>query len=229
MTTHVRCATRISTLACVLLSTLALARPAHADPIAVTGGVLQGHITIREAFFTLTGQGFLLDGGLDEGFFSGFYDSCQLCQAGTTVDLSSRLDVGQGTARAIVDGVTYSRIWIDGSVGTFTTPSAQIEGSSSTALTLPFAFEGMVHGYASQDSRENGEAPLFTAMLLGSGLARGRLEYSTTEGGFFASPEIRYEFDAAQPVPEPATLLLCGFGVAAIGAARRRQRAARGG
>lgn len=47
-----------------------------------------------------------------------------------------------------------------------------------------------------------------------------RLEYSDFFQAVNALPELRYEFND----PEPATLLLCSAGAAAVGVMRRRRR-----
>jgi hypothetical protein len=62
--------------------------------------------------------------------------------------------------------------------------------------------------------------------LVGRGRLSVNYEGSTRPGLFgFADESIHYDFTAADPVPEPATLVLLTSGLA-LGAVRRRQQTA---
>jgi hypothetical protein len=91
--------------------------------------------------------------------------------------------------------------------------------------TSPFAFAGTLTAF-SDDSRSTA---LFTTALTGSGTAWIRFydfDPAIVDGNEVATVRYTFEADAA-PVPEPATLLLVGGGIAgALGARRRRMASA---
>ena len=212
---------RFSLPAIVLLIALGVATPVAAEPIVVTGGFLQVHTRIPEGSFTLTGADFFMTGGYD-GVFGSFSLECDFCESGTPVELDSQFEIRLSTGRAVVNGTTYPEVWFDGSFVAFDVPTARITGSESTFLVVPFTFHGLVRFLTVNPNVEPSD-PVFTATLSGSGRAIAQFTYVPDLGVFNAESEIRYEFDAADPVPEPATLLLCGSGLAALRLIRKRR------
>ena len=106
----------------------------------------------------------------------------------------------------------------------FETPSTPVSGTASRLLTVPFTFQSLVQFFAVDPFNEP-SAAIFSARLSGRGNASAFFQYVATDSVFHAEPEIRYDFgEIADPVPEPATMLLCGFGTAVLGVMRRRQR-----
>lgn len=84
------------------------------------------------------------------------------------------------------------------------------------AFRAPFSFTGSVRGF--ERDRE-----VFAADIIGAGEA---LEtFDVLDNGLFRLDDSRITFDFTggqpAPIPEPASLLLCGSGVAAVVARRR--------
>jgi hypothetical protein len=127
----------------------------------------------------------------------------------------------------VVDGTTYPQVYFDGMTGTFASPSFVVTGESTFTATQPFTYTGLVSGYLINPWVSGFTEPVFTKMLTGQGTASATfnfVRFAEGDGGaFFSVANPRYDFGEAAPVPEPATMLLCGGGAAFL-LLRRRLR-----
>lgn len=215
----------VAVLAISLAAVLAVPSVVRADPILVTGGFMASSINISEAMVRMQGDDFFLNVGV-EGFFSPLRTSCSPCVGEQDINLGGEFGnpVGGGSAR--VNGVDYPTIFIDGMTGTFTTPDTTLDFTDTQLVTVPFQYSGRVNGFLVNPFVEGFTDPVFSIDLLGSGTASAVIFAVVEEGTtFYSLSEIRYDFEPAgpAPIPEPATMLLCGFGTAALAVMRRRR------
>jgi hypothetical protein len=208
--------------ALVLMAVVALPRTAGAEPIAITSGHLETQVLLGLANLVFQGDGFLLDAGVD-GFRTSLAFGCTPCAPGTTVDLGGAFDLPRGQGTAVVDGVAYSQIFIDGMTGTFSSPSFQITGAGTVTVTRPFSYSGVVSGFVLDPFVHGPTEPVFTKELFGRGTATATFLFSDTEGPLFTAHDVRYDFSGTGTVPEPTTLLLCAPGSAVLAMRRRRK------
>ena len=208
------------------------ATPAFADPIRVT----DGHLTAASGGdFALSGErGLSLTGhvSVSTGIF-GPYQQCNAvpeCPEGTEVTLRSFWSGGDVSGTISFDGRTSPLNEFNGaSVGLEFSGSFVAPPLAPTAVvTAPFQLIPVGSG---SDLGSSFSIPgLGTHTLFGAGTA------TITLSGWAFSPSgdtslnrwsvnsVRYDFSAAEPVPEPATMLLVGIGMA--GVARRYAKVA---
>ena len=213
---------------CCLFAALAFPARAAADPIQVTGGALDmGNFM---GTLDITGErGFALYSRVDA--ISGLYwpwMQCNVpsCRPGTEVSLLARWSGSAISGPMSFEGETYDRVggFIDlaqASVeftGSFTAPPM---GPSATVMT-PFSFSGI---FTIPDEAGIGQ---IRHTLFGGGTATVQLVPNTSSlpgDPAWMVQSARYEFSAADPVPEPATLLMVGAGIAGVARRVRRKRA----
>lgn len=204
------------------------AATASADPISVTSGHLT--VTGTRGVFELFGESGLAISG-ETSAFSGVFapwsqcTSFPECPLGTNVSLRahwSGFDVRrgvltfEGTTYPVTDSGAFVALEFGGS---FVAPPF----AESAVVTAPFQLIP-----ATPSTGGSGFSLPFPDSALrplsGSGTATITLSpYPVAEfPNRWSVDSVRYEFAAAEPVPEPATLLLVAVGVA--GVARRVQR-----
>jgi hypothetical protein len=214
----------ITAVACAFLSP-ALVR---ADPVRISNGWLEAGGLDPSANAQLIGDNFLLAISMEA--FNARIQECFPCPAGTTVDLSGFFDRTRSAGDAVVDGVTYPQIFTDNSVGTFSSGTMTLIalGEPGTFMVmLPFTFTAIVSGQLLDPFIYGITDPVFTKTLVGRGTAAAEFLYgggSDSEPDLFFARRIRYDFSAAEPVPEPATLVLCGSVAIAALVSRRTRR-----
>ena len=209
-----------------LLAILLPPRPLAADPVRITSGSVEPSLTLGLARGSYEGSDFSMTFAA-EGFMAPLALTCYPCRPGTTVSLSGFFNLPRASGTAVVEGTVYPRIWFDGMTGTFTSPSITLLDNGTFTATMPFIFNGVVSGYLSDPFISGFPESVFTRALYGQGTASATFLFASLEdgtgAGVFTPTNLRYDFSDAAPVPEPATMLLCGGGTVFL-LLRRRLR-----
>ena len=211
----------------LLLAFALLPLRASADPVQITSGLLTSSGALMSGDFQLVGEGFDVTGFAEPGVVFPSL-TCFPCTVGDPIDLRTRYLGTIGNLSGTVDGTTYSSIRFGGSME-FQAPTVPAPSTAGAfTLTRTFTFDSTLTGFLNFNT-ENEEIA-FEKLLAGQGTVTASFVAVPNPDGppLFNFESVRYEFTQAtpgpDPVPEPATLLLFGSGLAAALRYRKKPR-----
>lgn len=199
---------------------LSLGTAAAADEIrVVTGG--DAFASEGDSGFVLIGSGFRFAGEVPPGITAAL-GQCVifLCSPGDPVALSADatphlFDPGP----AAFNGQDFGTVFLDGDLR-FHAPIVTVPVVARNGLvevSAPFTFTAMLSGFVSPQLTG---APLFSTRLRGRGAVTLSFTNSAEFGAF--ADRVSYRFQDAAATPEPASILLIGFGLGGLLARGRR-------
>lgn len=212
-----------------VLILFAFSYEARADIITITDGTLTNNAGQIVPRFTFVGQNFNVSG---QGGGGGAHQvACGLCPTGSTATITASYSGSAlGRGPATVNGIAYSNLYYNGVIQLNNSGIVGLRDPATGFITItsPFTLSGNMNGYLQNPEISGPQTPIFSSLLNGQGIATIQLFSQIINGRNFLSVfSETYSFQA-DPVPEPATLLLLGTGVAGLLAKKRRRRTGQG-